>query len=212
MQVYRLISLSGILAVALFLSACDVSTPSRFTTGKIRVKEQMVTEVLDAGRIDPARVNVIADGFVRNARGGMTLAVSYPSGDSARKDSARKQGDAYKKSFEQRGASNISVVTVPVAHQQYTGRVLVTYKALAAVAAKDCNPLPGHKGADNMEAVDQYKFGCETQTAMGRMVADPSDLLGKAGTQKNDSRRSGATVESYKAGTPNQSMQGLQAS
>jgi hypothetical protein len=50
------------------------------------------------------------------------------------------------------------------------------------------------------------------KTAMSRMIVDPSDMKGRAGTQNNDSRRLGATVETYKSGKPNEPMKGFQAS
>jgi type IV pilus biogenesis protein CpaD/CtpE len=213
MQAHRLISLAGALVAGLALSACDVTTPSQVTTQKIRIKDHIVTQTLDAGRIDPARLNVIADDFTRKASNGkMTLTVSYLSGDVRREGVARSQGNAYKKAFEQRGVSGVSVATVPIADKQYAGKVVVMYKAQSALAPKDCKNITGYQGADDMDAADQYQFGCNTKTAVSRMIADPSDLMGKGGTQNDDSRRSGAVVETYKSGKPNQPMKGFQAS
>jgi type IV pilus biogenesis protein CpaD/CtpE len=213
MQAYRLISLAGALVAGLALSACDVTTPSQLTTGKIRIKDQVVTQTLDAGRIDPARLNVIADDFTQKAtQGKMTLTVSYLSGDARREGVARSQGNAYKKALQQRGVADISVATVPIADKQYAGKVVVTYRAQSALPPQGCKTIPGYQGADDMDAADQYQFGCNTRTAVSRMIADPSDLLGKGGTQDNDSRRSGAVVETYKSGKPNPPMKGFQAS
>jgi type IV pilus biogenesis protein CpaD/CtpE len=212
MRAYRLVSLAVALAGVLALSACDVSTPSQLTTNKIRLKEQQVTESLDAAQVDPGRVNVIADSFINRAKGDMTLTVPYLSGDAAGNTAAKKQGAAYKKAFEQRGVPHVAVVTVPVPDRQYTGKLLVTYKALSALPPKDCKRLPGYQGTDTTDAIDQYQFGCEMNMAMSRMIVDPSDLQGKAGAQDNDSRRAGATVETYKSGKPNPKMQGYSAS
>ncbi|MCE9508442.1 MAG: CpaD family pilus assembly protein [Alphaproteobacteria bacterium] len=213
MQAHRLISLAGALVAGLALSACDVTTPSQMMTQKIRIKDHIVTQTLDAGRIDPARLNVIADDFTQKASNRkMALTVSYLAGDAKREGVARKQGNAYKKAFEQRGVAGISVATVPLADKQYAGKVVVTYKVQAALAPKDCKNIPGYQGADDLDAADQYQFGCNMKTAVSRMIADPSDLLGKGGTQDNDSRRSGAVVETYKSGKPNQPMKGFQAS
>ncbi|MFH1158896.1 MAG: CpaD family pilus assembly lipoprotein [Pseudomonadota bacterium] len=212
MRAYRLVSLAGILGAALVLSACDASLPSQVQTGKVRLREQIVTEVLDSSRVDPARVNVLADHVKRNGRGAVTLTVSWLSGDARRAHVAERQGDAYKKAFEKRGVSGVHVATVPVADERYVNKVVVAYQALVALPSGDCGRITGYQGADNLEAIDQYKFGCETQMAVSRMIVDPSDLMGKAGAQDNDSRRAGASVEAYKAGTPNTPMQGFQAS
>jgi type IV pilus biogenesis protein CpaD/CtpE len=209
MQAYRLISLAF---AVLALSACDVSTPSQMTTGKIRLKEQMATELLDARAIDPARVEVIADNFMSQARGGMTLTVPYLSNDPAGDAVAKKQGAVYKAAFEQRGVPQVSVVTVAIADKRYMDKVLVTFKELSALPPKDCTRIPGYQGSDTMENADQYKMGCEMKTVMSRMIADPSDLQGKAGAQDGDSRRMGATVEGYSSGKPNTMSESFQAS
>lgn len=216
MRACRLMMLAGMLPGMLMgllaLSACNVTTPSQLYTGKLRVSDQMVAETLSAGTVDPARVGVIADRFMQNGKGEMVLTVSYLSGDSAGKTAAEKNGKAYKKAFEQRGASNISVVTVPVADKQYADQLVATYRAATALSPKGCRRLPGYHGGDDMAAIDQYQFGCDTQTMLGRMVSNPADLLGKAGTQDSDSRRSGTLTEPYKTGKPNAKMQGYQAS
>jgi type IV pilus biogenesis protein CpaD/CtpE len=201
-----------ILIGALALSACEASTPSHVSVGKIQVQEQMVAKTLDARHIDPARVDTIAEHFMRTGKGDMVLNVSYFSKDPAGRKQAQKEGEAYKKAFGQRGVTNFSVVTVPIADPRYASKAVLTYSALAASPPSGCNELPGYQGAENMETIDEYRFGCDTRAALSRMIADPSDLMGKAGTQNNDSRRSGPIIEPYKAGTPNQQMKGYQAS
>lgn len=202
----------SLLGAVFILAACNPTAPSQVQTGKIQVKEQMVAETLDARRVDAGRVNVIADNFIRNGRGSMTLTVSHASGDKA-KTTAESRGEAYRKEMEKRGVSGISVVTVPVADAQYADRVIVTYKALTAEKPEGCRKIPGYQGAESLDdGIKQYQFGCEIQTNISKMISDPSDLLGKAGTPDGDSRRNGTIIEPYRAGTPNQKIQGMQAS
>ena len=213
MQSYTRASfVAGVVLAVLSLAACELSTPSQIHTGKIRVTNQIVAETLDAKRIDAGRINVIADNFVQNGRGDMVLTVSYLNDDPKRAVEAAIQGNDYKAAFAKRGVSNISVETVGVQDRQYAGQVVATYPALVALPPKDCGRIPGYMGADDLEAGDNYKFGCETKAMLSKMVSNPSDLLGRAGTQDNDSRRSGILAEPYKAGTPNKPMTGFQAS
>lgn len=212
MQKNRLRNFAGALAVIATLSACDTTSPSQVNTGKIRVKDQMVVEMLDAVRVDSGRVKVIAGDFVRNGSGEMALTVSWLAGDRVRESIAAKQGKVLKEMFRQNGVSSVSVVTVPVTDKKYTNKVVVNYKALTALPPKDCGRIPGYLGSDSVETADQYRYGCETQAILSKMIADPSDLMGKGGAQNNDSRRAGATVEAYKAGTRNPKMEGMQAS
>jgi pilus biogenesis lipoprotein CpaD len=202
----------GAVFAMLALSACDTSSPSQLQTGKMRVTNRMVAETLDARRVDPARIAVIADDYMRRGKGDMTVTVSYLAGDDYMAVAADKQGRSYRDAFARRGVSGVSVVTAPTSDRRFTGQVVVTYRALTALQAKDCTRLPGYQGAETVPEMDHYKIGCEMQAAMSKMVADPSDLLGKAGTQDGDSRRNGTIIEKHNAGTPNERMQGFQAS
>ncbi|MBI3440776.1 MAG: hypothetical protein HY052_03060 [Proteobacteria bacterium] len=213
MQTPRPVSLAiALIGSLMALSACDVSTPSHVTTGKIQVHEQMVAKTLDAGHVDMASVSRIADHFIQTGKGEMVLTIPYLPGYPSSADRAEQRGSDYKKAFRQRGVSAFSVVTVPVKDRKYMSKAVVTYSAMTATPSEGCSALPGGQGADNMETIDEYRFGCDMQTALSRMIVDPSDLLGKAGTQNNDSRRSGPIIDPYKAGTPNQQMKGYQAS
>ena len=212
MGLQKIFSLLLIAAVAVSVSACDVSTPSKMNISKIRVKNQMVTETFDATRIDNGAINYFAENFKKNGSGKMTLTVSYLDGDRSLRVQAEKNGAMYKKAFQKRGVSNVSVVTVPIEDKQYADKLVVSYQALVALAPKNCASMPGHSGSDNLEGIDNYKFGCNTKMIMSKMVADPSDLLGKSGKGDIESRRAGATVESYKAGTPNEPIGGFNAS
>ncbi len=209
MQAYRLVFLAGLLGMALSLSACDVSTPSQIQTGKIRVKEQMVTEALDAGHIDQARVSVISRDILRNGKGEVSLTVPYLSGGEY---SAREISTSYQEAFQTQGVRHVSVALVPVTERQYADKAVLAYRAMTAIPASDCTRIPGYQGTDNIEELDRYRIGCETQAATARMVVDPTDMLGKAGTQDRDSRRSGAIIEPYSSGVPNQPLKGMQAS
>jgi type IV pilus biogenesis protein CpaD/CtpE len=87
-----------------------------------------------------------------------------------------------------------------------TRRGVLTYMAETAVPPRDCAPMLGYNGTDNRAALEDYKFGCESKTALSRMVVQPSDLMGHAGTAQNESRREGAVTENYKSGKPNEPL------
>lgn len=210
--IHRLVSLSGTLLFVLVLAACEVSTPSRVHIGKIIIQDQMVAEAVTARPLDQGRINVLSDNFMRRGKGQIVLNVPYLSEDAVSKEMAERASDSYKTAFEKRGISRVSVVMVPVAEGKYTDKIVVTYNSLAAVPSKDCHDFPGRQGADDMEAVNQYQFGCGVQTGLSKMIANPSDLMGHGGIQNNDSRRSGTVIETYKAGTPNSQMKGYSAS
>lgn len=209
MQAYRLVSFLGAVGMALALSACDVSTPSQVQTGKIRVGERVVTETLDAAKVDPLRVKIVSSDIQRNGRGAVTITVPYLEGGEA---AARKQGAAYRKAFEGQGVKKVALALVPVTDDRVAGQVVVDYRAVVAAPAEKCTRIPGYVGADNLEEAVNYRFGCEMQALTTKMVADPTDLLGKESAQGGSSRRSGAIIEGYQSGTPQQPLDGMNAS
>ena len=209
MRAYRLISFAGLLGMMLSLAACDASTPSLVYTGKLRVREQMVVETLAADKLDSARVREISKNILKRGRSDVTITVPYATGGEP---AAKKQGDSYKQAFEKQGVTHVSTVLVPVADSRDADEVIVGYEAVEAVSGNGCNRIPGYQGAENIEAVDQYRLGCETQAVLAKMVADPTDLLGKSSTHDGDSRRSSALMDPYMSGTANKPLEGMKAS
>ncbi len=196
----------------LLLTACDMSLPSQVNVRQIQVKETMRAEKLDAFHMDPARVNIIADHYLRNGRGPMRMTMAYQAGEPLKEIEMQKQARLYQKAFEQKGVSNIVVDYVPMADAAYVGTAVVSYPALTALPPKDCGRLTGYQGVGNLDDMKQYKVGCDTQAAMSRMIARPADLMGTAGTPDGDSRRQGGVVEKYKTGEPNERIDGINAS
>jgi pilus biogenesis lipoprotein CpaD len=195
-----------------FLMGCDVSTPSQLNVRHIQLREAVKTETLDALHLDTSRVNIIADAYVRNGRGPLSLTLSSLAGSAQQASDARKQGARYKEAFASYGVPDLKISYVTIEDPAYAGLAVVAYKSLVASPPKECGRIPGYQGSDTLQNMDQYDIGCETQSVMSRMIADPSDLMGKAGTPNEDSRRQGAAVEKYKSGKPNDKLNGLSAS
>jgi type IV pilus biogenesis protein CpaD/CtpE len=194
------------------LAACDVTAPSQVTTGKIRLSTQTKNIVLPAQTVDKAQVENIAADYMRNGNGKMSVLVSYLDGNAVNETKARQRGNAYKSALQSKGLSTVEVNTVSVTTQPDANQAIISYHALTASAPKNCDRITGYQGGDTLENMKKYPIGCETKSILSQMIADPSDLMGKTGTAKGDARRASATVEPYKAGTPNQPLDGMQAS
>jgi len=208
--------LKNAMAIALsvlLLAGCDVSTPSQVVTQPIQLRDAVKTAVLDPARPDAAAAKLIADDYKRDGKGdGLSLVFSYAAGDPQDKAVAEKHARAWRALFVKHGVAQVKTEYVEMTDPQYLGRAIVSYTALSAEAPKDCGRITGYQGADVLESGEKYGMGCESETALSKMVVDPSDLMGKGGTPDDDSRRDGALVEKYKAGTPNPKMQGMSAS
>jgi len=211
MQAYRLILLVGTLSAMLMASACtpDMATPSDMNTSQLKVRDQTVTEIFSTDHVDLRHVAATARNVLRNGNKDVTLTIPYLPGGETR---AVDLGTAYKNAFAAQGATHVSVVLVAMTDSADTDKAVASYEALVTVQAEDCGRIPGYQGTESSEGFDSYQYGCETQAAMGQMIEDPSDLLGKQNAPDANSRRNGAIIEPYMLGTPNTQMKGMSAS
>lgn len=191
----------------LLLSACDITTPSQVKTGQIRVTEQQVTETLKASDVDLGAVDRISSDYKRNGRGPISVLVSFSDAGTAR---ANAQANQYKRAFAAHGV-NVSVETVSVPADTPT-QAIVSYQAMAALPPEGCARLTGYQGAEGLYEMEGYGIGCETKTAISRMVATPDDLLGKESGTGSPSRRAGSNTEKYTNGVPNEKIEGIRSS
>lgn len=203
-----------LIGLALAVSGCsdstlNMTTPSQLNVEKIQVKEQMLTETLPATRVDKDQVASLAKRILRNGNPEVILTVPYlPGGQSA----AQHIGEIYQVELGDNGVKNVAVGTTMVVEAAEADKAVIAYTGLVAAKPADCGRLPGYQGTETMDAYRDYKFGCETQTALSKMADDPADLLGTSRPAQADSRRNGAIIERYQAGTPNEPLQGMQAS
>jgi type IV pilus biogenesis protein CpaD/CtpE len=197
-------------ALSLLLGACDTTTPSQIKTGDIRLQREMKTAVLYA--VEAEKVDMIADDFRQNGEGRMRGVMGYLAGNPLQEAGVKRQGNAYKQAFASAGVKDLPVEYVGVNDKEKTGYLVVSYAALVARAPSDCMPITGYDGADSRSVVEGYAFGCETKTALSKMISRPADLLGRAGTTDGDARREGTIIERHKSGVPNTRMQGINAS
>lgn len=201
-----------VLLSTLMLGACDVSTPSQLSVRQVQLKEEVKTTTFDARSLDSDAINGIASDYSRNGRGKVSLTLSYDASGAGAQMRAKKQATHWLNAFRQNGVNDMEVDYVAMTDSAYAGQAIVSYTALVASPPKDCGRIPGYQGAETLAGAEGYGIGCETAAMLSKMVADPSDLMGKAGTPDDDSRRQGAVVENYKLGKQNQKLQGMNAS
>lgn len=218
MQTFRILTALG---VVLALSACggsgtdrdllNMSTPSDVHGGKIKVTEKTVTEKLSAARVDSRRVADVARNILRNGQRHAALVMPYLPGQLGVTEGT---GDAYKKAFAQQGVENLVVDYVPMREAELTQEAVIAYATLNAAPDSSCKRMPGLRGAETAEGFKGYQFGCEMQTVLSQMVANPADLLGAGRSALKDgiSRRAGPTVENYVTGVANDRLDGISAS
>lgn len=203
----------AVLALAsVLLAGCDVTMPSQVRTGDLRLTEEVKTQTMSAAHVDRERVDMIADDYAHTGRSDMAIVVSYLKGHPRNEVEAEARGRALKKAFTDAGVKRLRVDYAPVTDDAYAGQALVTYTAVAARPPEDCTSITGHNGADTLERMHKYQIGCANKEYLSKMIVNPEDLLGRSGVPDGDSRRQGTIVEKYKSGTPNEKLEGMNAS
>lgn len=194
------------------LTACDVSTPSQISLRQIQLREGVKTETLDARSVDLGKADMIADAYGRGGQGSATLTVSYPAGTTGARLAAERQGAAWREALRARGMKVDAPAVVEVQDAGRAGMAILSWRSLLAAPPQGCTRIPGHQGSETINEIETYSIGCETQSAVSRMVANPQDLMGRAGLPDGDAKREGTMVDKHRAGTPNGKLNGLSAS
>lgn len=203
----------AVLALAsVLLAGCDVTMPSQVRTTDLRLTEEVKTQTMSAAHVDRERVDMIADDYAHTGRSDMAIVVSYLKGHPRNEVEAEARGRALQKAFTDAGVKRLRVDYAPVTDDAYAGQALVTYTAVAARPPEDCTSITGHNGADTLERMHKYQIGCANKEYLSKMIVNPEDLLGRSGVPDGDSRRQGTIVEKYKSGTPNEKLEGMNAS
>lgn len=202
-----------ILAVAslVWLSAC-VSTPSTLNVDKMVVREKFVTKTFDVRSFSEADISSMANEIENKGLGSVNLNVSYLIDEPDSRWEFKSIADKVKKSLIKKGIANVRVVDIPVDKPEQSGKLVISYKTKVAEAPEECTEMTGVHGAGDMEDASNYRISCGYKMNLSKMIADPSDLLGKADNENVESRRAGATVEKYKSGEANENLKGYQAS
>jgi pilus biogenesis lipoprotein CpaD len=185
-----------------------MGTPSQVKTGAIRVEDQMKTVNIDPAAFTNDQANVIADDYIKNGRGKLAVVVSYIRANPAARAKAQVQGAKIANVFNNKGVKNVKVNIVAVNTKNHAEQAVVSYMSVTARAAANCTRMPGYQGGDTLDNALDYGYGCETQMAISQMIVNPEDLLGRAGTPDNESRRTGNVVENYKNGVRNPPLEG----
>jgi len=187
--------------LSLSLSACDVSVPSQLETGQMRLSEETRALAVSAQSPDKALAKRIAADFRDNGRGDIHILMPYKSGDPLHETQARRVGKEWQSAFAKNGAAGAKVEYVAMTDAAALERAVISYNVLAALPPVACGQrLTGYQGGDTLEDLQKYRIGCETRTAMSKMIVNPEDLQGRDGSEPGDSRRQGAVAERYMSG------------
>lgn len=210
---FRVIRTLSAAVLTLGLAACDVTMPSQVETGHMRLSEQTRSVALDAAQPNDEAARRVAKDFRQNGRGEQRLVVPYKGGDPLQETQARRQGKEWQAALARNGMPGVEAEYVAVSDTTLLGRAVLSYNVLAAQPPEPCvQRLTGYQGADTLEDLHSYRIGCETKTALSKMIVNPEDLQGRDGSEPGDGRRQGTVVERYMSGEGMEPLDGQAAS
>ena len=209
----RLSALCALLVAALPVGACSMYTPTQVKTGEIVVADTMTTHILSAEKFDATDVNIMAQDYQHNGRSRARLVVPYlKKHGSANRAAALRIGQQYKNAFAQYGIADMTVDYTETADREAARHAVLAYTSTVAQAPRNCTRMPGVQGTESLVELEKYSIGCETRTMLSKMIANPEDLMGNAGSPDGVSRRQGVVSEGYMSGRSNPPLTGLNAS
>ena len=209
----KISALCSLLLAVMPVAACSMYTPTQVKTGEIVVADVMTTHTLSAERFDATDVNIMAQDYLHNGRSRPRLVVPYlKKHGSANRMAAMRLGQQYKNAFAQYGLTDMTLDYTETADREAARHAVLAYTSVVAQAPRNCTRLPGAQGTASLEQADDYSIGCETRTMLSKMIANPEDLMGNAGSPDGVSRRQGVVSEGYMSGRSNPPLTGLNAS
>lgn len=198
------------------LAGCQLYNPateSQLYQVQMQLKQAEKIETITArNKIDSKQLQKIAKDWKKTSDDVMLLQMVYNNNIKGQSTRAIRVASSYKRALRDFGVSNIKIEMKP--NSNYKGnhpQVKIKYNAWKTATPIGCEGMymPGYYGAEMPDYPLKYKMGCSSETMIGKMVARPKDLLGKEGLPSGDSRREGSIVENYKAGVPNERMEGI---
>lgn len=209
----KLSALCALLVAALPVGACSMYTPTQVQTGEIVVADVMTTHILSAEKFDATDVNIMAQDYKHNGRSRARLVVPYlKKHRAANRAAAMRLGQQYKNAFAQYGIADMTVDYTETTDREAARHAVLAYTSTVAQAPRNCTRMPGVQGTESLKQLENYSIGCETRTMLSKMIANPEDLMGNAGSPDGVSRRQGVVTEGYMSGRSNPPLTGLNAS
>jgi type IV pilus biogenesis protein CpaD/CtpE len=215
-NMYRLlVGSSRILAVllALTVSACDLDVPTINNSDRVELHSSEYAYKAPLSSIDKDKLEDIAYHYGRYSNGPALVTVTYnPASSNGSAMKAAHEAARIAKVLRKSGVKDIGTDILPVASEEPL--LMVTYEQVTAHKPRNCKDLlsTASTSADVDEFGESYKFGCSVETNVAKQIQRPRDLMGQAAGRYTEGRRNTNIAEPYHSGTPNEPLDGEQAS
>lgn len=204
----KIVSLS--LSFGLLLGACaPLHTPSSMNSAPAQLTREMIVEQIPMHAVTENKLNVLANEYQKDAMGPLDLTLTYdPRSESYTAMSAVNDLKDIKNALHKKGVKEIKTQTLAVTNAKPL--LMVSYDTISAQGPANCAQMPGLNNNETGRFIDDYKFGCSTETLLAKQIARPSDLAGNDEMSERSARRESIVVEPNSAGVKNERIQGVE--
>lgn len=203
------LKLLPILLSFFLMTACTQYTETRMSQAKPQLSHSTIMEQIPFADIHDQTLSALAAHYSKNGVSDLDLTMTYdPASKNFTAASANHELGHIRDFLNGKGIRNILSQTTAISNG--TPSLLVSYDVVNVSAPADCTAMPGLNGEGTTRFIDDYKFGCSTQTMFAKQIAHPADLQGNAELGMRDGRREAIILDSYKAGIPRESIEGVE--
>lgn len=198
------------LSVGLLLGACTpLHTESSMNNSRVELARESVVEQIPMTHVNHVVLSNLAKQHASSSNGSLDLTLTY---DPASKDytamSALHDLKDIKMALHKEGVQDVTTQTLAVPNGQPF--LMVSYDTLRAQAPTGCSDMPGLNDNNTGRFIDEYKFGCGTESLIAQQIARPSDLEGNDKMSARSGRRAATVVENNALGVRNPRLQGVE--
>lgn len=206
----RLIAAMLVSTGAVSLAACDMNHKTYLSPNRAQVEKSRYDAEVPVGIVDEGFYRELAQQYRAGGGGGLHVTFVYnPSSGGNAALSASEMAGTAARTLRSYGVSDVKADILPVVDSAHSGKVLISYMRYAALAPKDCDPMPGLEDT-KMELSWDYKYGCSLERQIAKQIARPRDLLGHDDLPETSSGRRAAILSApHQAGVPNEAIDGV---
>jgi len=154
-----------VITALLGLTACTQYTPSMMNSSKVQLSHSTIMEQIAFEDIHDQSLSALAAHYAKNGVSDLDLTMTYdPTCPKFTKMSAEHELKHVRSFLSKKSVKNITsqITAVPKGKPS----LIVSYDIVQALAPNDCQLMPGLDGEQTTRFVDEYKFGCSTETML----------------------------------------------
>ncbi len=205
----NLIKTINIFVAAVTLSACTQYTPSMMNKSQVQLSNATMMEQVLLKDINDSVLSALADHYLKNGTSMLDLTMTYnPTSKSFTAMKAVHKLKDIKEVLKKKGVTNITSQTMAIPNG--VASLMVSYDMVQALAPNDCALMPGLSKEDTTRFLEDYKFGCSTETMIAKQIAHPLDLQGNGTLGPREARREAVILDGYSRGEPREPLDGVE--